>query len=127
MAAGPRRPWWRSALLSCLAGLALAGFGTVPGMGLPGALALVPAAPLILLLWGGTDAQMFPNDSAWPFAILTTWALGPLVPAAWLATRALGLSGWRRALAVTAALAIGGAAVALAIYAWGVAPLRRDA
>lgn len=127
MAAGPGRAWWRPALLSTLAGLALAGLGTVPGMGLPGALVAAPALPLIQALWGVSDAAMFPRDSAWPFFLVVTWALGPLVPLAWLGTRALGLRGWRRALAVAAALLMGGAAASVLVYAWGVAPLRPGA
>jgi hypothetical protein len=119
-----RPPLWRSALLSLLAGAALSGLGTVPGMGLPGGLTLITAGPLILLIWGGTDAQMFPQDSAWPFAIFVTWCLGPLVPIAWLGTRALGMAGWRRGLAVAAILIGGGTLAAIGVYAWGIVPLR---
>jgi hypothetical protein len=121
---GSGRRFWRSALLSTLAGAAVSGLGTIPGMGLPGALALVPASPFILAIWGGPEEVLFPRDSAWPYAIMTTLALGPLVPAVWLGTRALGLSGWRRAAAVAAGMLAGATLVALAVYAWGVAPRR---
>lgn len=116
-------PWWRPALWSSLAGAALAILGIVPGLGLPGALALAPAAPLISAIWGMPAEHMFPQDSAWPFAIIVTLLLGPLVPALWLATRGLRLSGLRRALAMTAGMALGGVLTALLAYALGVAPL----
>jgi hypothetical protein len=116
-----RPPLWRSALVSVLVGLAVAGLGTVPGMGLPGAFAHIPAIPLISWIWGVSDAAMFPRDSAWPYMIMLTWCLGPLIPLAWLSTSAL--SGWRRALAVGAILVVGGTGAALGPYAWGIAPL----
>lgn len=120
--AGPS-PWWRSALLSLAAGLALSVLGNVPGMGLPGALALIPAMPLILLVWDVSPEAMFPRDSAWPFAIAVTAFMGPLIPLTWLGTRALGLAGGRRALAVLAAFLLGSTAIALGTYAVGIAPM----
>lgn len=116
-------PWWRSVLWSSLAGAGLAILGIAPGMGLPGALALAPAAPVISAVWGVPAEHMFPQDSAWPFAIIVTFLLGPLVPALWLATGALRLSGLRRALAMMAGMALGGVLMALLAYALGVAPL----
>lgn len=111
-------PLWKSALFSTLAGAALAVFGNVPGMGIPGALMMIPATPLILLLHGLSPEQMFPRDSAWPFMILLTLALGPLVPLCWLATRFAGLSGARRALWFTAGFVLGGTVLAVMLYAF---------
>jgi hypothetical protein len=111
-----KRPLWKSALFSFLAGAALAVFGNIPGMGLPGALLMVPATPLILLLYGLSPAQMFPQDSAWPFMILLTLAMGPLVPLCWLATRFWGFSGWRRAAWFAGGFLLAGTGLAVLLY-----------
>jgi hypothetical protein len=108
----------RALLISCAAGLSLSLLGNVPLMGIPGALTLVPAEPLIHAIWGRAD---FPGDSAWPWAIMTTFALGPVVPLAWMSTRRL--RGWRHALAFAAAFILGATAVGVATYAFGVAPM----
>ncbi|TCH98681.1 hypothetical protein EJV46_08895 [Roseococcus sp. SYP-B2431] len=124
MAAGS---WGRSALLSSLSGAALAILGVMLGLGLPGALALSIAAPAISAIHGVGSAGMFPQDSAWPLAILVTFLMGPLVPAVWLGTRALRLSRWRRTLAVTAGMVLGSGMMALLTYALSVAPLLASA
>lgn len=111
-----RRPWYQALALSICAGLAVAGLGTVPGMGLPGALVLLPATPFLAMLAEGHD--LFPRDSAWPFMIGLTWMLGALLPPAWMATRRW--RGWARGLAfllVWMALATVGA---VALYRWGI-------
>jgi hypothetical protein len=114
--------WGRSALLSSLAGAAFAILGVMLGLGLPGAAAVSLVAPVISAIYGVSSGGMFPRDSGWPFAIMVTFLMGPLVPASWLGTRALGLSGWRRALAVTAGMMLGSGLVALGVYALSVAP-----
>lgn len=111
-----RRPWYQALALSFCAGLALAGLGTVPGMGLPGALVMLPATPFIAMLAEG--GNMFPRDSAWPFMIGLTWLLGGLLPVAWMASRRW--QGVARAVAfllVWTALAMLGAVV---LYWWGI-------
>ena len=120
---GPRCPATeglsrRALLVSCGLGLAVSVLGNVPLMGLPGALALAPALPIIEAIWGSAE---FPQDSAWPWAILTTLCLGPLVPLAWMGTARL--AGWRRGLVVGLGLVTGSVAVALATYAATVAPM----
>jgi hypothetical protein len=111
-------PGRKALLLSGGAGAALSLLGTVPLMGLPGALALVPALPVIESIWGRAE---FPEDSAWPWAIVTTLALGPVVPLAWMTTRRW--RGWRQALAFAALFALGATAVAVATFAVAVAPM----
>lgn len=111
-------PARRALLASSAAGLALALLGNVPLMGIPGALALVPAEPILHAIWGRAD---FPRDSAWPWAIVTTLCLGPVVPAAWMTTRRW--RGWRHALLFAGAFTLGATAVAVATYAFGVAPM----
>lgn len=113
-------PTRRALLVSSAAGLALALLGNMLLMGIPGAMTLIPAEPILRLIWGRAD---FPRDSAWPWAIITTFALGPVVPAAWMATRRW--RGWRRAVAFAAAFTLGATAVAVATYAVGVAPMFR--
>lgn len=110
--------FWRAALLSVAAGAALSFFGLFPFVGLPGALSLPLAEPFVRGLYGTSE---FPRDSAWPWAILTTVALGPVVPAAVLLP--WRLSGGRYALAVAALLLAGFALVPTLVYALGVAPL----
>jgi hypothetical protein len=110
-------PFRRAALLSLAGGAALSVLGNVPLMGLPGALALVPAEPILRALHGSAE---FPRDSAWPWAIVTTLALGPVVPLAVLLPWRLG--GRRHALAALALFAAGSTAVAVATYSLGVAP-----
>jgi len=80
-----RHPWPAALALFILAGALVGGLGTVPGMGLPGAIAIMPATPIPLLLSGGADPC--PRDSAWGFAIIMTWAVGALLPVAWMVTR----------------------------------------
>lgn len=111
-----RRPWTEALGISILAGLAVAGLGTAPGMGIPGALVLLPAEPFIAMLAEGPN--LFPRDSAWPFALGLTWMLGALLPLAWMATRRW--SGAVRGLAfllLWTALATAGA---VAMYWWGI-------
>ncbi len=111
-------PFRRAALLWLAGGAALSVFGNLPLMGLPGAIALVPAAPILIALDGGVD---LPRDSARRPAIRTTLALGPVVPLA--ARRPWRLAGWRYAAAALGLSVAGSAAVALAIHAVGVAPM----
>jgi len=54
-------------------------------MGLPGAIAIMPATPIPLLLSGGADP--YPRYSTWGFAIIMTWAVGALLPVAWMGIR----------------------------------------
>ena len=118
--ATPTDPARRALLVSVAAGLALSVLGNLPLMGIPGALALIPAEPVLRAIWGRAD---FPRDSAWPWAIMTTFALGPVVPLAWMGTRRW--RGWRHALAFAVAFTLGATAVAVATYAYGVAPMFR--
>jgi hypothetical protein len=108
-----RRSWPIALLIASGAGLAVAALGTIPFMGLPGALALAPIWPVLHLLAGGGDP--FPRDSAWPFAIINTWFTGAVLPLAWMATRPL--RGWVRGLAFTAAWVVLAALASLSLYA----------
>ena len=114
-------PLWRAALGSVATGLAVALVGTVAGLGLPGALVAALAMPLIAAFWPAEDP--FPADSGGPFVILLTLLLGALVPVLWLATRAMRLRGWRRAIVVALGLPLGGIVLAVLLYAVTVAPL----
>lgn len=80
-----RRPWPHALAISVAAGLAVALLGTTPLMGLPGAFLLILADPFLRRLSRGDN--LFPRDSAWPFALALTWLLGALLPVAWLSTR----------------------------------------
>lgn len=111
----------RAALWSVLGGIALSVGGNLPLMGIPGALALMPVEGLIASLWGVPPGGMFPRDSAWPYAIMTTLALGPVVPFAVLLP--WRLRGWPYRLAAAALFVAGAALVAVLVYALGVAPL----
>ena len=114
-------PLRRSVLWSVAAGLAVSTLGNVPLMGIPGALALEAAMPIIRRIWPAANA--FPRDSAWPFVIMVTLAWGPCLPVAWLGTRATGLRGpahW----AAFAAMMLGlGVLLCLGFYAHGIAPM----
>ena len=55
------------------------------GLGLPGALVIVPAALLIAMMAEGDNLS--PRASAWPFMLFLTWLLGTLLPVAWMASR----------------------------------------
>ena len=55
------------------------------GLGLPGALVMVPAARLIAMMAEGDNLS--PRASAWPFMLFLTWLLGTLLPVAWMASR----------------------------------------
>jgi hypothetical protein len=123
MAARVPGSWWHSAFGSCLAGLLLATVGVAVLWGLPGALAVALASPVITAIYGVSRGTMFPGDDDWTFAIAVTLLLGPLVPAAWLGTRALRLSGWGRALGVALGMAVGGVLVVLLAYAFGLASM----
>jgi hypothetical protein len=118
----PLRPWWQAALVSTLAGAALSLFGTVPGMGLPGALLAMPAV-LLSSLFVAIPDDPFPRDSAWPFFILATLLWGPAVPIAWLGTRAAGLRGNARAAAVILAILALGLLTTTLLYLVTVPPL----
>jgi len=120
---GTHGPLWKSVMFSLLAGAIWSGLGSVPGMGLPGAILSVPAVPLAVAIWGASDP--FPGDSAWGFFILVTLASGPLIPLLWLGTRMLGFFGPLRVIVVVVAFALLGVALALLIYAIEVAPLLR--
>lgn len=111
-----RRPGGQALGLSIGAGAAVAALGTAPLMGIPGALVLIPAEPFIRML--ATGDNLFPRDSAWPFALGLTWMLGALLPVAWMATRRWR-GAWRAAafLALWTALATLGA---VALYWWGI-------
>ena len=112
-----RRPWPQALALSGAAGLAVAGLGTVPGMGLPGAFVMLLAEPVFGLLAAGP--RLYPRDAAWPFALLLTWLVGALVPVAWMATRR-----WRgvaRAAIFLLLWALSAMLGAVAFYWWGIA------
>jgi hypothetical protein len=114
-------PFARAALGSVGAGLAVSVLGGLAGLGLPGAMLATAAMPVMAALWPAADP--FPGDSAWPFAIVLSLAWGGLVPVLWLGTRAAGVQVWRRAIAVATGMGLGGAVLAVALYAVSVAPL----
>ncbi|MBS7810610.1 hypothetical protein [Roseococcus pinisoli] len=117
--------WRRSAVLSSLAGAALSVLGTGLALGIPGAFVLIFAAPLISVIYGVGEANLFPSDSAWPFMLFLTLLMGPLVPALWLGTRRMGLSGWRRAFWMTGGMMLGSTLLAVGLYAISVGPSLR--
>jgi hypothetical protein len=118
----PLRPWWQAALVSVLAGAALSILGVIPGMGLPGALLALPAI-LLAAPFVAIPDDPFPRDSAWPFFILATLLWGPAVPIAWLGTRAAGLRGNARAVAVIVAILALGVMTTTVLYLVTVPPL----
>lgn len=111
-----RRSWIAALALSTGAGLLVAGLGTAPGMGIPGALVLVPATPFLAMLAEGNN--LFPRDSAWPFALALTWMLGALLPVAWMPTRRW--QGVWRAVAFLALWTLLATLGAVALYWWGI-------
>jgi len=111
-----RRHWTAALALSAAAGLAVAGLGTVPLMGLPGAALLLPAGPFLALLAEGPN--MFPRDSAWPFVLGLTWLLGAVLPVAWMATRRW--HGLPRAVAFLSLWIVLGTLGAVLLYWYGI-------
>ena len=111
-----RRPWAEALVLSIGAGVLVAGLGTVPGMGIPGALVLIPATPFLAMLAEGDN--LFPRDTAWPFALALTWMLGALLPLAWMLTRRW--QGMGRAVAFPALWTAMATLGAVAFYRWGI-------
>ncbi len=114
-----RRPWQQALALSVAAGVGVAGLGTVPLMGIPGALALIPAEPFLRMMASGNN--LFPRDSAWPFALGMTWLLGALLPLAWMATRRW--RGFGRAAAFLLLWTLLSTVGAAALYWWGIVGL----
>jgi hypothetical protein len=95
-------------------------------MGLPGALLAAPAL-WISGLFVDIPANPFPRDSAWPYALIVSLLWGLAVPPVWLATRAMGLRGIRRAAIVTLGVAAIGIAIATALYLTSVVALYPEA
>ncbi len=114
--------WRRSAVLSSLAGGALSLLGTLLALGMPGAFVLLLAGPLISAIYGVGETNLFPADAAWPFVLLLTLLMGPLVPVLWRWTRRMGLSGWWRAFWMAGGMALGSTLLALGLYAIVVGP-----
>jgi len=120
-----RRSWGAALAISCACGAALSILGNMPLMGIPGALAWMLGEPIVGAVLGRRELP-FPSDSAWPFAIFVTLSWGPVVPLAWLGTRAMGLRGVARGLAFSVLMALGGAAISAGFYLLSVWPLWRD-
>lgn len=117
----PRQPFWRAAALSAAAGAALSLIGLML-MGIPGALLAVPAL-WIVGLFVSLPQDPFPQQSAWPYVLFVSIFWGAAVPIAWLGTRAAGLGGARRGIAVVLAVVAIGVAIATAFYVVAVLPL----
>ena len=125
MALKPPRPWPVSLALSILVGAALS-IGGVMLMGIPGALLALPAL-ILLSPFVSIPPNPFPQDSAWPFALMVSLFWGASVPVVWMATRAMGFSGAKRGLIVVLGVALAGVAIAALTYWFGVVPLLPEA
>ena len=79
----PRRP----VLMATLAALVLMGGGMLL-LGIPGAIYMGPAVPVVELLRSVPPGSLFRGDAAWPTAILLTLLVQPLLPVLlWLGLR----------------------------------------
>jgi hypothetical protein len=79
----PRRP----VLMASLVALVLLGGGMLL-LGIPGAIYMGPAVPIVELLRGMPQGSLFRGDAAWPTAILLTLLVPPLLPVLlWLGLR----------------------------------------
>ncbi len=64
--------------------IALAVFGFVPGMGLPGALVFTTFALVAELVYGKGIINRISDDAIWPIAIFMTWLWPISIPVGWL-------------------------------------------
>lgn len=64
--------------------IALAVFGFIPGMGLPGAIVFAAFAVVAELVYGRGIINRLSDDAIWPIAILMTWLWPISIPVGWL-------------------------------------------
>jgi hypothetical protein len=64
--------------------IALAVFGFIPGMGLPGAIVFAAFALVAELVYGRGIINRLSDDAIWPIAIFMTWLWPISIPVGWL-------------------------------------------
>lgn len=64
--------------------IALAVFGFIPGMGLPGAIVFAAFSLVAELVYGRGIINRISDDAIWPIAIFMTWLWPISLPVGWL-------------------------------------------